>query len=118
MTRTIEGVVRAGRIELIDGPELAEGQHVQVAIQSDGIHSESTDTAGVPDKGVIRTPAEPELLELLERTRRARRPLRPSPTGPRRQSAAGMLADAPDFDTVMAEIERERRADFGREVEG
>jgi hypothetical protein len=29
-----------------------------------------------------------------------------------------MLADAPDFDTVMAEIERERRADFGREVEG
>jgi hypothetical protein len=51
---------------------------------------------------------------VLEQIRRNRRPLPPSPTGPGRKSAAGMLADNPEFDAVMAEIERERRADFVR----
>ena len=118
MPRTIEGVVRGGRIELIDGLELAEGQHVRVVLEPDAVPVAPAFTGPFPEGGVVHTPATPEVLELLDRIRRTRRPLPPSPTGPGRKSAAGMLADAPDFDAVMAEIERERRADYGREVAG
>ena len=69
-----------------------------------------------PDEGIIHTPATPALLALLDEIRRNRPPLPPSPTGPGRRSAAGMLADDPEFDAIMAEIERQRRGDYGREV--
>ena len=110
---TIEGIVRGGRIELIDGPELPEGQRVQVVIEPAEGRGAPFQAGPTPEEGMIHTPASPELLELLDRIRRTRRPLPPSPSGPGRRSAAGMLADATDFDAVMAEIERDRRADFG-----
>jgi hypothetical protein len=113
---TIAGVVRGGRIELIDGPELPEDQRVQVVIEPADTPAERPPTGPTPEKGIIHTPASPELLEFLDRIRRTRRPLPPSPTSPGRSSAAGMLADVTDFDAVMAEIERDRRADDGREA--
>jgi hypothetical protein len=118
MSVVIQGIVRGGKIELIDGPALADGQRVQVVVEAPPPREEPAPAGPTPEEGVIHTPASPELLAFLEQLRRRRRPLPPSPTGPGRRSSAGMLADDPDFDAVMAEIERERRADFGREVEG
>ena len=114
MPQTIEGIVRGGRIELIDGPELAEGRHVKVVIEPEAA---PVSDGSFPEEGVIHTPATPELIALMEQIRKTRRPLPPSPTGPRRKSAAGMLADDPDFDDVMAEIQQYRRGKFGCEVE-
>lgn len=116
MPKVLHGVVRGGKIELIDGPELPDGQRVQVVVEPHAVPAEPPPTGPTPEEGVVHTPASPELLELLEQIRRKRRPLPPSPTGPGRRSAAGMLADDPDFDEVMAEIERYRRTDYGREV--
>jgi hypothetical protein len=33
MSQVLYGVVRGGKIELIDGPELADGQRVQVVVE-------------------------------------------------------------------------------------
>ena len=118
MSKTIEGIgiVRGGRIELIDGPELVEGQHVRVVIEAQSVSAAIPDVSS-PEEGVIHTPATPELLALLEQIRKTRKPLPPSPTGPGRKSVAGCMADDPDFDDVMAEIQQYRRSNFPREVE-
>jgi hypothetical protein len=110
MSEVLQGVVRGGKVELIDGPALPDGQRVTVVV--------ADPARPTPEEGTVPTPASPELLRFLEQVRRDLPPLPPSPSGPGRRSAAGMLANDPDFDAVMAEIERDRHADPGREVAG
>jgi hypothetical protein len=113
MSQVVEGIVRGGKIELIDGPKLADGQRVQVVI--DPITDRAEPASG--EEGAVLTPlTDPALIELLARIRRNRPALPPSPAGPGRESAAGMLADDAEFDAIMAEIERLRRSDHGREI--
>ena len=114
MSQIVQGIVRDGRIELVDGPELTDGQRVQVMIEpSPG------GAAAPPEEGTVWTPLDdPVLIKVLARVRRERRPLPPSPNEPGRPSAAGMLADDPEFDAIMAEIERARTMDYGREDSG
>jgi hypothetical protein len=108
MSQVVQGVVRGGKIELVNGPELADGQRVQVVI---GAPAEPVKAPSPPEEGTVHTPlTDPVLIDLLARIRRERPPLPPSPTGPGRKSAAGMLADDPDFGAHMAEIERYRRS--------
>jgi hypothetical protein len=109
MSQIVQGIVRGGRIELVDGPELTDGQRVQVVIEL----SRPADQAS-SEEGTVWMPLDdPVLIEVLARIRRERRPLLPSPTGPGRKSATGMLAEDSEFDTLMAEVERARIMDYG-----
>lgn len=100
MTQVVQGIVRGGKIELIDGPELADGLRVQVVI---GPVSDGAEPA--PEEGTVYTPLDdPVLIDLLARIRRDRPPLPPGPTGPGRKSAAGMLAGDPTWDEHLQEI--------------
>src|SRR5215469_15799366 len=93
MSIVVEGVVRDGRIVLVDGPELADGQRVQIVIEPTPILTEPVAGGPTPEGGTVHTPLEdPALIQLLARIRRDRLPLPPSPSGPGRKSAAGMLA--------------------------
>jgi hypothetical protein len=109
MGQVIEGIIRGRTIELEDTPEVEDGQRVRVVIEP------ATDAPSPRDEGTLTpAPVSPELAALLDSIRRTRRPLPPSPTGPGRRSAAGMLADDPDFDAIMEEIQRQRERDVGR----
>ncbi len=106
MPIVVEGVVRGGKIVLVDGPDLTDGQRVQVVIEPQP----------ATEEGIIHTPLEnPALIELLARIRRDRLPLAPSPSGPGRKSAAGMLADDPTWDEHLREVLESRKSDVYRE---
>src|SRR5262245_32984758 len=107
MSQVVQGIARGGKIELINGPALADGQQVQVIIETSAKPVEPLDPS---EAGTIHTPlTDPVLIELLERIRRERRPLPPSPTGPGRKSAAGMLANDPTWDEHLREVLELRR---------
>jgi hypothetical protein len=100
MSNMIEGVVRDGKIVLVDGSELADGQRVQVMIEPRSVPAEPAS-----EEGTIHTPLEdPALIEFLSCIRRDRPPLPPSPSGPGRTSTAGMLANDPTWDEHLREI--------------
>src|SRR3954462_13675653 len=88
----VQGVVRGGKVELVGGPDLAEGELVQVVI---GSKSARGGPAAWPvDEGRIDTPlVDPALAQLISGIRRGRQPLPPGPTRSGRSSAAGLLAD-------------------------
>jgi hypothetical protein len=114
MAEVLRGIVGGRKIELVDGPELADGQRVQVMIEARPVPIGPESPGPTAVEGVVHIPATPALASLLERIRRDRPPLPPSPSGPNRGSAAGMLADDPELDLIMAEVERQRRSDYGR----
>ena len=111
MSHIFEGVVRDGKIVLIDGTELADGQRVQVVVEP---HLDSAEMTA--EEGTADTPLEdPTLIELLARIRRDRPPLPPSPSGPGRKSAAGRLADDPTWDEHLREVLESRKSAAYRE---
>jgi hypothetical protein len=79
----VEGVVRDGKIELIDGPELADGQRVQVVIEPRGVPDEpvAIGPTSAPEEGTVHTPLEDP--KLIERLAGIRHDLPPLPSGPR-----------------------------------
>ena len=78
MSHIVEGVVRDGKIVLIDGTELADGQRVRVVVEPYLDSAEMT-----AEEGTVYTPLEdPSLIELLACIRRDRPPLPPGPSGP------------------------------------
>jgi hypothetical protein len=114
MPDIVAGIVRDGRIVLVDGTELPDGQHVQVVIEP---HPTSTHAAPAPEEGTIYTPVEsPALAELLACIRRDRPPLLPGPSGPGRKSAAGMLADDLTWDEHLREVLDSRKSATDREL--
>jgi hypothetical protein len=116
MAIVIEGVVRDGMIVLLDGPDLADGQRVQVVIDPQPIPSDPFNAGMTSQEGTVRTPLEdPGLIELLARIRRERLPLPPGPRGPGRRSAAGMLADDATWDEHLREVLGSRKSDAYRE---
>lgn len=116
MPIVIEGVVRDGKIVLVDGPELVHGSRVQVVINPQPDPSKSFAVETTPDEGTIHTPLDdPGLIELLGRIRRERLPLPPSPSGPGRKSAAGMLATDPTWDDHLQEVLESRKSGTYRE---
>ena len=111
MSHIVEGVVRDGKIVLIDGTELADGQRVQVVVEP---HRDSAEVTA--EEGTVYTPLEdPTLIELLACIRRDRPPLPPSPSGPGRKSAAGRLADDPTWDEHLREVLDSRKSAADRE---
>lgn len=104
MSMNVEGVVRDGKIVLVDGPELMDGQHVRVVIDSE------------TEKGQVLTPLEgPILIDLLGRIRQDRQSRPPRPSRPSRTSAAGRLADDPTWDEHLQEVLESRKSDPYRE---
>ena len=116
MSEVHQGIVRGGKIELIDGAALPDGQVVQVIVEIPAPRPEPLPPLAPGEAGIIHPPASPELQARLEQPRRMVKPLPPSPLGAGRR-VAGVMADDPEFAAVMAQIERERKADFGREIE-
>lgn len=116
MSQVLQGVVRGGKIELIDGPELAEGQHVRVLIESDQV--QPADAELLREEGVVYTPPPPALEALLDQIRHTRAPLGPSPTGPGRKSVAGALANDPTWDEQLRELMESRKSGAYRERRG
>jgi hypothetical protein len=117
MPRTIEGIVRGGRIELIDSPALAEGQRVQVVIEPQDALARPAAAGPFPEEGMIYTPLEDRvLIALLDGIRRTRCPLPPSPTASGRGSAAGMLADDATWDEHLRHVMELRKSDAYRET--
>ena len=116
MPIVVEGVVRGGKIVLVDGPDLADGQRVQVVIEPRSVPSEQA-AVGMPSgEGTVHTPLEdPALIELLARIRRDCLPLPPSPSGPGRKSTAGMLALDATWDEHLREVLVSRKSDAYRE---
>jgi hypothetical protein len=111
MPIVVEGVVRGGKIVLVDGPDLADGQRVQVVIEPQPVAVETTS-----EEGTVPTPLEdPRLIELLAGIRRDRPLLAPGPSGPGRKSAAGMLADDPTWDDHLRDVLESRKSDAYRE---
>jgi hypothetical protein len=113
MSIVVEGVVRGGKIVLLDGPELADGQRVQVVIEPPPVPIEPAPAAvgATADEGTVHTPLEdPALIELLARIRRDHLPLPPSPSGPGRKSAAGILADDPTWDEHFQDVLESRKS--------
>ena len=112
MSQIVPGIVRGGKIELMNGPELEEGQRVQVVI------GPAPEAAGEsPEEGIVITPLDdPSLINLLARIRRDRPALPPSPSSPGRGSAAGMLADDPTWDEHLREVIDARRTGTYREL--
>ena len=113
MSLVVEGVVRDGKIVLVDGPELADGQRVQVVIAA---QPDAAIVAPVPEEGTVHTPLEdPILIYLLAGIRRDRLPLPPSPSGPGRKSAAGRLAGDPTWDEHLRDVLESRQSAAYRE---
>lgn len=111
MAHVIEGIVRDGKIELVGGPELADGQRVQVVIEPQAAPGGPTS-----EEGTIHTPLDdPALIDLLAHVRRDHAPLPPSPSGPGRRSAAGMLADDPTWDKHLRDVLDARKSAVYRE---
>lgn len=75
MSQVLHGVVRGGKVELMDGGTFADGQRVQVVVEPQPVSAEPS-TGPTPEEGVIHTPASPELLEFLDQVRRNRPPSR------------------------------------------
>ena len=116
MPIVVEGVVRDGKIVLVDGPDLADGRRVQVVIEPQAVPIEPVAVGMTSEEGAVHTPMEdPGLIELLVRIRRDRLPLPPSPSGPGRRSAAGMLADDPTWDEHLREVLVSRKSATYRE---
>jgi hypothetical protein len=117
MSMVVEGVVRGGKILLIDGPELADGQRVQVVIGPPPVPAEPAAVGPPPEEGMIPTPLEdPVLIEWLAGIRRDRPALPPGPSGPGRKSAAGMLADDPTWDEHLRDVREARKSAAYREL--
>jgi hypothetical protein len=111
MPNIVEGVVRGGKIELVDGPELADGQRVRVVIGPQPLPPEPAAVGATPDEGTVHTPLEdPALIALLDCIRRDRLPLPPSPSGPGRKSAAEMLAADPTWDEHLQDVLESRKS--------
>lgn len=100
---------------MVDGPELAEGQHVRVLIDSEGDRASHAEVES-SEEGVVHTPATPALASLLDQIRRTRPSLPPSPTGPGRKSAAGMLAADSTWDNHVREVLEARKSADYREI--
>ena len=100
MAYVIEGIIRDGKIELVGGPDLVDGQRVQVVIELQAAPGGPT-----TEEGTINTPLEdPTLIELLARIRRDRAPLPPGPSRGGRPSAAGILADDSTWDEHLRDV--------------
>ena len=105
MSVVVEGVVRGGKIVLVDGPELADGQRVQVVIDPSPFGGDPPAVGVTSEEGTVHTPLEdPSLIELLARIRRERLPLPPGPSGPGRKSTAGALAADSTWDEHLREL--------------
>lgn len=116
MSNVVEGVVRGGKIVLVAGIELADGQRVQVVIEPQPDRLRATDDGPAPEEGMVHTSMDdPGLIELLACIRRDRPPLPSSPGGPGRKSAAGMLADDPTWDEHLREVLESRKSATYRE---
>jgi hypothetical protein len=116
MPIVVEGVVRGGKIVLVDGPDLADGQRVQVVIEPQPVPTEPVGGEMTSEEGAVHTPLEdPALIERLVRIRRDRLPLPPSPSGPGRKTAAGMLAGDPTWDEHLREVLVSRKSATYRE---
>jgi len=116
MPIVLEGIVRGGKIILVDGPDLVDGQRVQVVIDPKSVQTEPLAIEMTSDEGTIHTPLEdPGLIDLLARIRRERLPLPPSPSGPGRKSAAGMLASDSTWDEHLHEVLASRKSGAYRE---
>lgn len=116
MSHVLQGVVRDGKIELINGPDLEEGQLVRVMIEFETGRVPAVDAGLFPEEGVVHTPASPALRALLDQVRRTLLPLRPGPTGAGRKSAAGMLANDPTWDEHAREVFESRKSAEYREI--
>jgi len=116
MPIVVEGVVRGGKIVLVDGPDLADGQRVQVVIEPQPVPTEPIAVETDSEEGTVHTPLEdPALIELLVLIRRDRLPLPPGPSGAARKSAAGMLAGDPTWDEHLREVLESRKSASYRE---
>ena len=114
MSIVVQGVVRGGKIELVGGPDLADGEVVQVVIASKP--SGGPADSSVFDEGRIHTPlVDPGLSQLISGIRRSRQPLTPGPTRSGRSSAAGLLADDGAWEQDLEEVLAARRSDGYRE---
>ena len=81
MSMVVEGVVRGGKIVLVDGPELADGQRVQVMIEANPVPATPATVEPTPEEGTVHTPLEdPALIKLLAGIRHDRPALPPSPS--------------------------------------
>jgi hypothetical protein len=116
MPIVVEDVVRGGKIVLVDGPDLADGQRVQVVIGPQGVPAEPVGAGLTSEEGTVHAPLEdPGLIELLVRIRRDSLPLPPGPSGPGRKSAAGMLADDATWDEHLRDVLASRKSATYRE---
>jgi hypothetical protein len=110
MSIVLEGIVRGGKIELVDGPELMDGQRVQVVLEPHETTTRRDAVGAIPEEGVVHTPLDdPVLVDLLARIRSDQSPLDPSPTGAGRKSTAGMLSEDATWDEDLREVLHSRK---------
>ena len=117
MSMVVEGVVRGGKIVLVDGPELTDGQRVQVVIEANPVPATPATVEPTPEEGTVHTPLEdPALIKLLAGIRHDRPALPPGPSGPDRKSAAGILSSDPTWDEHLRDVLESRASASHREL--